>query len=181
MTQYRIPPKRELDPDKSGREPFPWLWLGLGLLITVVGLGIAITLISSFLARPPQEQTAAPLPTVIRLTAPPRPTIFATEVVPTLTPSPTFTPVPTPDAASAPPEITAGFYAAVVNTGGVGVTVRGGPGTSNQPVTVATEGTVLFVLDGPTVGGEFQWWQVRLPDETEGWVAGDFLEPSAAP
>jgi hypothetical protein len=157
------------------------LWLGLGLLITIVGLGIAIMLVSSFLTRPPVEQAAVPDPTVIRLTAPPRPTIFATEVVPTITPAPTFTPIPTPDAAIAPAEVTPGFYATVVNTGGIGVTVRGGPSTNNLPITVAGEGAVLLVLDGPTAGGEFQWWQVRLADGTEGWVAGDFLEPAAAP
>jgi hypothetical protein len=127
------------------------------------------------------EEAAVSEPTVIRLTAPPRPTIFATELVPTITPAPTFTPVPTPDVAVAPPEITPGFYAIVVNTGGIGVTVRGGPGTSNLPITVAGEGSFLLVLDGPTAGGDFQWWQVRLADGTEGWVAGDFLEPAAAP
>jgi hypothetical protein len=181
MAQYRIPPQREPGSDKSGREPFPWLWLGLGLLITVVGLGITIALLTSFLARPSPEQAVSPGPTVIRLTAPPRPTGFATEVAPTITPAPTLTPAPTPDVALAPPEITAGFYAAVVNTGGIGVTVRGGPGTNNQPITVAAEGAVLLVLDGPTTGGEFQWWQVQLSDGTEGWVAADFLEPAAAP
>jgi hypothetical protein len=157
------------------------LWLGLGLIITIIGLGIAIALVSAFLARPPLEQAALPGPTVIRLTAPPRPTIFATEVVPTITPAPTFTPMPTPDVAIAPEEIMPGFYAAVANTGGIGVTVRGGPSTSNLPITVAGEGAVLLVLDGPTAGGNFQWWQVRLSDGTEGWVAGDFLEPAAAP
>lgn len=181
MAPYRRRSTVDANPNQEGREPLPWFWLLFGVLITIILLGAVTMLISGYLVRPPEEQAAVPVPTVIRLTAPPRPTVAVTEVVPTITPEPTFTPVPTLDAAVAPPEITAGFYAAVVNTGGVGVTVRGGPSTSNQPVTVASEGTVLLVLDGPTAGGEFQWWQVQLQDGTEGWVAGDFLEPAAAP
>lgn len=181
MTSYRRSPTVDANSNQAGREPLPWLWLLLGVLITIIILGLAVTFIGGYLARPPEEQAAVPVPTVIRLTAPPRPTVAATEFVPTRTPEPTFTPVPTRDPAVAPPEITVGYYAAVVNTGGVGVTVRGGPSTSNQPVTVAGEGSILLVLGGPTAGGEFQWWQVRLQDGTEGWVAGDFLEPAAAP
>ncbi len=185
MAQYHRQPtdgtKTSTNTNRTRREPLPWAWLGLGTLITLVVLGVAFALVSGYLARPPEEQAAVPGPTVIRLTAPPRPTVAATEFVPTITPEPTFTPAPTRDPAVAPPEITPGFYAAVVNTGGVGVTVRGGPSTSNQPVTIAGEGAILLILGGPTAGGEFQWWQVRLQDGTEGWVAGDFLEPSAAP
>ena len=68
-----------------------------------------------------------------------------------------------------------------METGGVGVTVRNGPSTANIPVTVAGENSVVQVIEGPTPGGEYQWWRVRLPDGTEGWVAGDFLAPAAAP
>jgi hypothetical protein len=94
---------------------------------------------------------------------------------------PTFTPIPTPDAAIAPPEITRDFYAVVANTDGLGVTVRGGPSTRNVALLVADEGTVLLILDGPEEGDNFSWWQVELVDGTEGWVAQDFLEPAAAP
>ena len=89
--------------------------------------------------------------------------------------------MPTPDIAVAPETITVGYYAQVVNTDGFGVTVRGGPSTSNAPLTVANEGIVLLVLDGPVEANEFLWWEIRLPDGTEGWVAGDFIEPVAAP
>jgi hypothetical protein len=39
----------------------------------------------------------------------------------------------------------------------------------------------MLVIGGPEQGGDFLWWQVRLLDGTEGWVAGDFLRPVAAP
>jgi hypothetical protein len=83
--------------------------------------------------------------------------------------------------AVAPPELTVGYYAQVVETGGVGVTVRNGPSTANVPVAVAAEGAFVLVLEGPTPGGAYQWWRVRLPDGTEGWTAGDFIIPAAAP
>lgn len=138
-------------------------------------------LINSLLTRPPLETSGASEPTIIVLTAPPSPTPSATP--PRLTPSPvpTFTPIPTPDTAVAPDQITIGFYAVVANTDGIGVTVRGGPSTSNTPLLIADEGTVLLVLDGPSEGSGFQWWQVQLEDGTEGWVAADFIEPAAAP
>ena len=61
------------------------------------------------------------------------------------------------------------------------MTVRNGPSTANIPVTVAGENSVVQVIEGPTPGGEYDWWRVRLPDGPEGWVAGDFLSPAAAP
>ena len=100
---------------------------------------------------------------------------------PTPTIAPTATTAATPDLSVAPPEVSVGYYAEVVNTGGVGVTIRNGPSTSNLPVIVSAEGSILLILEGPTAGGDYEWWRVRLPDGTEGWAASDFLVPSAAP
>jgi hypothetical protein len=124
---------------------------------------------------------ATPESTIIILTAPPSPTTAAAGSGLPPTPMPTFTPIPTPDAAVAPPEITTGYYAVVANTDGLGVTVRGGPSTRNVALQVAEEGTILLVIAGPEEGDNFSWWQVELADGTEGWVAEDFLEPAAAP
>ncbi len=163
------------------RSATPWLWLGLGTLVTVVGLALALWALVAYISRPPVEPAAGLEPTIILLTAPPVPTATVPVFVPAPTAAPTATTVPTPDVSVAPPEVTAGYYASVVNTGGVGVTVRNGPNTSNSLVTVAGENSTLLVLEGPTPGGSYQWWRVRLPDGTEGWVAGDFLAPAAAP
>ncbi len=188
MARYQIPP----DPRKSDepprprhqrndqREPIPWLWLGLGLIVTIVAIGVAYQLATAFLDRPPLE--VAPLePTFIVLTAPPSP--VPTETVPPQLPTlvPTFTPIPTPDNAIAPEEITIGFYAVVANTDGTGVRMRGGPSVNNISLLVVPEGEVGLVLDGPTENDGFLWWQLQLEDGTEGWAAGDFLEPAAAP
>lgn len=104
----------------------------------------------------------------------------ATNLPETPTPMPTFTPSPTPDAAVAPDELAIGNSAIVANTDGLGVTVRDGPSTNSAALLVAEEGTTLLILDGPEEGDILTWWQVRLADGSEGWVAEDFLEPSAA-
>jgi len=167
------------EPEK--REPIPWKWLGMGLLIAIAGCIGAAILANSYLSQLQPPQAEAPQATIIILTAPPSPTVDAASSAMPPTPIPTFTPIPTPDAAVAPPEITSGFYASVANTDGLGVTVRGGPSTRNIALLVAEEGTVLLILAGPEDGDNFAWWQVRLLDGTEGWVVTDYLEPAAAP
>lgn len=166
---------------KEARGPIPWAWLAMGSVVTLVGLGILIWLLSGYLTRLPDDAPAALAPTIIQLTAPPLPSATAAVSPATPTVAPTATTAATPDVSIAPSEITIGYYAQVVETGGVGVTVRNGPSTANQPVIVASEGSILEVLEGPTPGGEYQWWRVRLGNGDEGWVAGDFLVPSAAP
>lgn len=188
MAHYQVPPDPR-DPENRGkakrplaeeREPIPWRWLGMGVIITLMGIGLSFWIIRAFLFVEPLA--VSPLePTVIILTAPPSPTRLDLPLVNAPTAVPTFTPVPTPNVAVAPEGITPGYFAQVINTEGVGVTVRGGPSTSNAPLTVAPEGTTLLVLDGPEQGNEFLWWQVRTEDGTEGWVAADFITPVAAP
>ena len=51
----------------------------------------------------------------------------------------------------------------------------------NPALLIADEGTPVLVIDGPKTGSGFEWWQVKLDEETEGWVASDFLDPIAAP
>jgi hypothetical protein len=134
----------------------------------------------SFLAEPPAE-TAALEPTIIVLTAPPRPPATPTVLRPTPTILPTSTPQPTIDVSVAPPEVTTGYYATVVETGGVGVTLRNGPSTRTVRVMVVPEGSRVFVLEGPTDADTYLWWRIRLEDGTEGWAVGDFLAPAAGP
>lgn len=190
MARYQRPPDPR-DPDgyltqrrrrqrRNDQEPIPWRWLGMGVIVTAVSIIIALALARYLLMRPPLP--AGPLePTIIVLTAPPGPVATDTPVFATPTPIPTFTPIATPDVAQAPEEVTPGYYARVANTEGFGVTIRGGPSTSNVAVTVAEEGAILFVLAGPEENDDLLWWQVRLEDGTEGWAAGPFLEPAAAP
>ena len=69
----------------------------------------------------------------------------------------------------------------VVNTDGFGVFLRGGASTDNVIIDTIDEGTILLVIDGPAEGSDLSWWQVLFDEEVEGWVAADFLSPSAGP
>ncbi|MEZ4516810.1 MAG: SH3 domain-containing protein [Chloroflexota bacterium] len=169
------------DKQSDTREPVPWLWLGLGVALSLVLLVGAFIWLMSFLSQPPEETAVAQEPTILVLTAPPQPTSTPTVLRPTPTVLPTTTPQPTIDVSVAPPELTVGYYATVADTGGVGLTVRNGPSTRTVRIVVASEGSKVYVLDGPTDADSLQWWQIRLTDGTEGWAAGDFLVPAAGP
>ena len=160
-------------------EPIPWLWLGLGVLVSIVGVMIALSLVTMALDREPLA-VALPTPTIIVLTAPATAVPSPTSPLPTPTPIPTLTPLPTPDLSIPPEEITIGFYAEVINAE-VGVWVRGGPSTDNVRLELAAEGTRFIVIGGPREGSGLSWWQVRLANGTEGWVAANFLAPAARP
>lgn len=175
------PPEQPDQEQRRVRGAIPWAWLLAGLAVTLIALaGLAWWVTTSLLA-PPDEAVAVVEPTIIRLTAPPQSTATATPPRATRTPIPTFTPIPTPDNAVAPETVTPGYYAAVANTDDLGVTVRGGPSTQNVALTVAQEGQVVLVLDGPVEADNFVWWQIQLQDGTEGWAVANYLEPAAAP
>lgn len=189
MARYQKPPDprdSDLKPKRPRRqrgqdgEGFPWLWFSLGIVVTVLAIVLALGFVNRMLSREPLATTLA-TPTIIRLTAPPTPIASATTDLPTPTPIPTLTPVPTRDLASPPDDIAVGYYAAVLGTGEAGLTIRGGPSTDNVRIQRAAESTLMLVIGGPEEGGDFIWWQVRLLDGTEGWVAGDFLTPVPAP
>lgn len=164
----------------DAQEPVPWIWLGLGVVVTIAGIILALSLADYMLDREPLLANVV-TPTVIRLTAPATVPPTATVMRPTPTPIPTFTPAPTRDLSQPPTEIAVGYYAAVSGTGDAGLTVRGEPSTDSVRLLRASEGTLMLILDGPEEGGDFSWWQVRLLDGTEGWVAGAYLEPAPAP
>jgi hypothetical protein len=191
MAQYQPPPDPRFS-SSSGRtprtrEPIPWLWLLGGIVVAAVAIWGAIEMAGNMLLREPLavqgslQGTPPSEPIVIRLTAPATLEPSPTPVLPTPTPIPTLTPLPTPDRSEVPTEITVDFYAEVINTDGIGVSVRGGPSTANVRVEIAAEGSVLLVVGGPVEGDGFTWWQVQLGDATQGWVAGNFLRPAPVP
>ena len=191
MARYQKPPDPR-DPEfkkhsagnrqdgQGEREPIPWFWLGMGVVATVIAVALAGILITLFLFRDPLT-ASLPTPTIVRLTARPSQIPSPTTTGPAATPIPTFTPPPTPDISLAPEAMTVGYFAMVTNTENVGVSLRGGPSTDNLRLALVPEGTVMMVIGGPEEGNGFIWWQVRLDDETDGWIAGDFLVPSGAP
>lgn len=170
----------QLDKVEQLKEPIPWLWLGLGIIVALLGIVLAGFLVAQFLTRDPLPVTL-PTPTIVRLTAPAMTVPSEIIDVTTATPIPTFTPPPTPDLSVAPEALTVGYYAQVANTDNIGVSLRAGPSTDNLRLLLVPEGEYILVLGGPEEGSGFIWWQGRLEDGTEGWIAGDFLLPSAQP
>lgn len=55
------------------------------------------------------------------------------------------------------------------------VNIRDGPGTGSSDVGTAAPGDTGDVLEGPRNADGYTWWRVRFHDNTDGWVAQDWL------
>jgi len=63
----------------------------------------------------------------------------------------------------------------VVNTGGIGVTLRAAP-ESGRHLATLRDGLLLDVLERKQIG-DTEWLRVRAPDGTEGWVFARLVSP----
>lgn len=188
-----------LDPGKrnSGRNPsnqdlWPkWMWVAVPVLVVVVVAGLWWAIFS-----PGREETprTTPAPTLM-LTRPQvtqRPTELATlgAVQTTITPTqqilttlPTFTPtqqvVSTPTGAPTIESVAlaVGAKVQVIGTGGTGLNMRAGAGTSQARIKTLGENTKLEIIAGPKEANGFNWWQVRDEAGTTGWVVDRYLKP----
>lgn len=83
---------------------------------------------------------------------------------------------------SAAPQL--GDTAYVLGTGGSGVRVRSGPGSSYDIRGVVPEGAVVTVQDGPQSDDDQTWYQIRgtdgSGDRIRGWVVGMYLVPTSS-
>ncbi len=68
------------------------------------------------------------------------------------------------------PALAVGGEAVVTTTAGDSLRMRDSAGTAGKVVTMVANGTVVTLLAGPQPADGMPWWQVRLPDGTEGWV-----------
>lgn len=120
----------------------------------------------------------------------------AASATPTLAPSETPTPAPTNTATPAPtntPTATATATATATHTpsptpvplvevgvviAGTQINVRNGPSTSFRPVAVLSPGAVVRVIGRNEAE---DWIQVRLSDDTEGWVAASLIRIEERP
>jgi len=177
---------------------FPIVWVLIGglaglLTIGLIGLGV-VQFINKRSAPTP---TPPPLPT-LALAATPTPAAVVVDTPTPAFPPPTTAPPPTAEVVPptdtpqpAPPsEIQLGGYVQIVNTDGVGLSLRAGPGTNNARLVVAEADAVLPVIGGPQDdeqgetdenGAVYVWWFLRTADGTEGWGRADFLDPSLSP
>jgi len=65
--------------------------------------------------------------------------------------------------------------ASVQTTDGDVLNVRSGPGRSYSRLGTVGNGTIVTLLEGPRSNEGLNWWRVRLPNGTEGWVV-DFAD-----
>jgi hypothetical protein len=179
---------RRIEEASSAEIGFPLIWIIVGavaglLVIGLIGLGVVNIV---------RKQSITPTPSAIPGLAPTQPIAEATEpaaatptippvvtLEPTLTPTPTLTPIPV-----APTELAPNVYAQITGTDGSGVSVRAGPGTNNARLTIAQEGSLVLILEGPREDenqDDYVWWFVRTEDGTEGWTVQEFLIPSLPP
>jgi hypothetical protein len=103
---------------------------------------------------------------------PPSPSPFPTLArLPTVTPvTPSPTPLPSPTLPPALPTLTP-TPAILRGTVAVGANVRSGPSLEFEIITSLVAGSDI-VLQGQSNG----WYQVRIPDGTEGWMSEQVIE-----
>lgn len=87
----------------------------------------------------------------------------------------TVTPVTLATAAPAESGIHVGGNAVVVNTGGAGLNLRYDVGFNAGVATVAAEGDVLHVIDGPLEASGETWWGVDYKG-IRGWMVAAYLQ-----
>lgn len=76
--------------------------------------------------------------------------------------------------------VAVGGNAEIFNTGGDGLNIRHGAGYGNSVATVAVEGAVVAVLDGPVVDDQgTNWWNVDYRGQG-GWAHGGYLRGTDA-
>lgn len=98
------------------------------------------------------------------------PTVDSSYLV--ITPTPTF-----PANLGGDLPFAIGVYVQIINTGGNGLRLRANPGTGAGVNFIAAESEVFKVVDGPVQSGDYQWWQLVAPYDSnrQGWAAGDYL------
>ena len=92
----------------------------------------------------------------------------------TIEPTPTGPPPSPTSAVTAEPTATTAPVTAIVSSG-VGVWLRGAPGTSGEQLEWLLDDTVVTLLGGQETVDDLLWQQVRTDSGVEGWVARDFL------
>lgn len=68
-----------------------------------------------------------------------------------------------------------GGRAWVRKAGGMNLNLRDAPGLESNVIGSLPPGTELFLNSGPNPAHNYTWWQVRVTDGREGWVAGEEL------
>jgi cell wall-associated NlpC family hydrolase len=124
----------------------------------------------------PEPQEPEPVE-IVQPEPEPEPEPQAPEAVEVVEPEPEPDPQPAPAGTNG---VAVGGNAEIVNTSGYGLNIRHGAGFGHSVVTVANEGHIVQVLDGPHADGEgSNWWNVDYRG-LSGWAHGDYLQGTNA-
>jgi hypothetical protein len=158
---------------RSSHMQLPWMWLAIGFVV-ILALGAVVYLASG--SGPAQPLTVAE-PTVTA-TAASQPTATPRRPAATLTSAPEPSTAPTTSPVASEGEIEPGVEVKVTGTGVDGLSIRSGPGKNYARLSIAGDGEILTVLEGPQEADGYRWWRVRDDKGTVGWGVGDWLQPT---
>jgi multidrug efflux pump subunit AcrA (membrane-fusion protein) len=71
--------------------------------------------------------------------------------------------------------LSVGMTAYVAQTGGKTLRLRYSPGLESEVLDGLEPGSSMTILGGPQHVDGYTWWNIRTPDNQEGWVAGQEL------
>jgi len=152
-------------------------WIRAAFLVVV-----ALIFVAAFAIRPLiTGGSPEPTPTLPATLAPQQTAAPTTGAAPTTAPAQTTPTGPPPSptaAATAAPTATITPQTATVSSG-VGVWLRGAPGTTGAQLEWLLDGTLVTLLPGQQTADDLLWQQVRTEAGVEGWVAMDFLTINA--
>ncbi|NLV73475.1 MAG: SH3 domain-containing protein [Chloroflexi bacterium] len=181
------PGKRYTGRNSSVTSLWPkWIWIVVPILVIIVVAGFWWAILGPE-GNGPTSATPKPTERVVSPQGTQGPTLQPTlppaesgtkEVVPleTHTPTPEGASTPEVQPTAAPAQLAIGAKAKVVNTGGAGLNMRAGPGTSQTRVKTLADGALVDVVGGPQAGDGFTWYQVKDASGTVGWVVDEFLQ-----
>jgi plastocyanin/predicted amidophosphoribosyltransferase len=94
----------------------------------------------------------------------------------TATPSPTASSTATPPASPTPTSVQLSVrYAIAAHIWPEPLNVRPDPSTKNKELLRLSEGERLEAISGPTYNDGRNWWEVRLPDGRQGYIAEQYI------
>lgn len=147
------------------------IWVILGAII-VTGVLIFVLWILLETSKP-ESGISAPATAVLNVVR--APTITATELIPTETPT-------SSDEADLPPsplpgELNIGESVQISGTGGDGLRLRSSPGLQGDVLFLGYEGEVFQVVQGPQSSDGYVWWYLVAPydEKVQGWAVSNYL------
>jgi len=144
---------------KKNRLPF---WLGL-----IMGMGAFVIVLLIIFSFPDIKNDSQPTAVL--------------NITPYL-PSPTLPNTPENSSSideqetSIPGVFTTDMHVQVINTGGDGLKIHSEPAIESDTLTIAPEGSLWIIIEGPTILEGRVWWKMWSDENgTTGWAVQDYL------